>query len=136
MPPPASAQAGPCTVTAQAGPCTVTAQDEHPDVFRFTASVFPSEDDDVITSPYNAMLSAAKLVEHADCVLPIENQALIDICNRCHCNLHEHKGVPLLLLSVTAARTCSCACAMCNVGQGMCGCSCYPQLVMVCVCAQ
>jgi len=57
-------------------------QDEYPDVFRFTASVFPSEDDDVITSPYNAMLSAAKLVEHADCVLPIENQALIDICSR------------------------------------------------------
>ncbi len=51
-------------------------------MFRFTASVFPSEDDDVVTSPYNAMLACAKLVEHADCVLPLENQALIDICNR------------------------------------------------------
>ncbi|KAF5842818.1 Tubulin/FtsZ family, GTPase domain-containing protein [Dunaliella salina] len=46
--------------------------DEYPDVFRFTASVFPSEDDDVITSPYNAMLSAAKLVEHADCSKPFD----------------------------------------------------------------
>ena len=57
-------------------------QDEYPDVFRFTASVFPSEDDDVITSPYNAMLSLSKLVEFADCVLPIENQALAEIVAR------------------------------------------------------
>jgi tubulin epsilon len=56
--------------------------DEYPDVFRFTASVFPSEDDDVITSPYNAMLSLSKLVEFADCVLPIENQALAEIVSR------------------------------------------------------
>ena len=42
-------------------------------------SVFPSEDDDVVTSPYNAMLSCAALAEHADCVMPVENQALMDI---------------------------------------------------------
>ncbi len=53
-------------------------------VFRFTASVFPSEDDDVVTSPYNALLSLARLVEHADCVLPLENQALMDIVERAH----------------------------------------------------
>jgi len=57
-------------------------EDEYPDVYRFTASVFPSEDDDVITSPYNAMLSLAELTEHADCVLPIENSSLSDICGR------------------------------------------------------
>lgn len=51
-------------------------------MFRFTASVFPSEDDDVVTSPYNALLSLSKLVEHADCVLPIENQALAEIVAR------------------------------------------------------
>ncbi|KAG2450093.1 hypothetical protein HYH02_000197 [Chlamydomonas schloesseri] len=56
--------------------------DEFPGVFRFTGSVFPSEDDDVVTSPYNALLALGQLVEHADCVLPIENQALIDIVNR------------------------------------------------------
>jgi hypothetical protein len=39
--------------------------DEYPDVFRFTASVFPAEDDDVVTSPYNSALSAAQLIEHA-----------------------------------------------------------------------
>lgn len=51
-------------------------EDEFPGVFRFAASVFPSQDDDVITSPYNALLALAELTEHADCVLPIENAAL------------------------------------------------------------
>lgn len=54
-------------------------EDHFPNVFRFTSSVFPSEDDDVITSPYNSLLSAGKLIEHADCVLPIDNQALFRI---------------------------------------------------------
>ena len=53
--------------------------DEYPDVYRYSVSVFPSEDDDVVTSPYNAMLSCASLAEHADCVMPVENQALMDI---------------------------------------------------------
>lgn len=56
--------------------------DEFPGVFRFTTSVFPSEEDDVVTSPYNALLALGCLVEHADCVLPVENQALIDIVNK------------------------------------------------------
>ena len=37
--------------------------DEYPDVYRFSVSVFPSDDDDVVTSPYNAMLSCAALAE-------------------------------------------------------------------------
>ena len=53
--------------------------DEFPDVYRFSVSVFPSEEDDVVTSPYNAMLSCAALAEHADCVMPVENQALMDL---------------------------------------------------------
>ena len=56
--------------------------DHFPLVCRFATSVFPSEDDDVITSPYNAILSASELIKHADCVMPVENQALMDICNR------------------------------------------------------
>jgi tubulin epsilon len=35
---------------------------EFPGVFRFTASVFPSEEDDVVTSPYNAVLALHQLV--------------------------------------------------------------------------
>jgi len=48
-------------------------------VFRFTSSVFPSKNDDVITSPYNSLLALNKLIEHADCVIPIDNEALIHI---------------------------------------------------------
>ncbi len=51
-------------------------------MFRFAASVFPSADDDVVTSPYNSVLSLRELVERADCVLPLENQQLADIAAR------------------------------------------------------
>lgn len=56
--------------------------DEYPQIYRFTTAVFPSADDDVITSPYNAVLAAHALVEHADCVFPIDNAALIDLVDR------------------------------------------------------
>ncbi len=52
-----------------------------PELCRLAVSVFPSEDDDVVTSPYNAVLAADKLVEHADCVFPIDNQQLIAMCD-------------------------------------------------------
>jgi tubulin epsilon len=55
-------------------------KDEYPEVYRFVTAVFPSDDDDVVTSPYNSVLSMHQLIEYADCVLPVENQALIDIC--------------------------------------------------------
>ena len=57
-------------------------EDDYPSIFRFTTSVFPSEDDDVITSPYNSMLSMNELIKHADCVLPLENQQLAEIWAR------------------------------------------------------
>lgn len=55
--------------------------DEQPEMFRFCAPVFPSEDDDVITSPYNHVLALNKLIDDADCVLPLQNSALLDIVN-------------------------------------------------------
>eukprot|EP00882_Tetradesmus_deserticola_P008036 GHRQ01008465.1.p1 GENE.GHRQ01008465.1~~GHRQ01008465.1.p1 ORF type:complete len:484 (+),score=208.82 GHRQ01008465.1:280-1731(+) len=57
-------------------------EEEFPEVFRFSAPVFPSEDDHVVTSPYDAALAAACLVESASCVLPVENQALAAISSR------------------------------------------------------
>ena len=54
-------------------------EDNFPEVFRFTASVFPSKDDDVVTSPYNSLFSLYELMKHADCTLPIDNQALLSI---------------------------------------------------------
>ncbi|NXW29132.1 TBE protein, partial [Phaetusa simplex] len=49
-------------------------EDEFPEVYRFVTSVYPSGEDDVITSPYNSVLAMKELNEHADCVLPIENE--------------------------------------------------------------
>lgn len=43
---------------------------------------YPSEDDDVVTSPYNSVLAMHQLTEFADCVLPVENQALADLVTR------------------------------------------------------
>ncbi|KAE8602666.1 hypothetical protein XENTR_v10014076 [Xenopus tropicalis] len=57
-------------------------EEEFPEVYRFVTSVYPSAEDDVITSPYNSVLAMKELTEHADCVLPIENQALVDIVNK------------------------------------------------------
>ena len=53
--------------------------DAFPELYRFTTALFPSDDDDVITSPYNFGLALGRLAEAADCILPIENQALSDI---------------------------------------------------------
>ncbi|KAK7486011.1 hypothetical protein BaRGS_00022763 [Batillaria attramentaria] len=57
-------------------------EEEYPDVYRFVTSVYPSAEDDVVTSPYNSVLAMRELTEHADCVLPVENQALVDIVNK------------------------------------------------------
>ena len=43
---------------------------------RFVTAVYPSAEDDVITSPYNSVLAMRELTEKADCVLPVENQVL------------------------------------------------------------
>ncbi|CAM6022201.1 unnamed protein product [Sphagnum balticum] len=56
--------------------------DAYPQVYQFSTSIFPSVDDDVVTSPYNSLLATVALAEYADCVLPIENQALLDILSQ------------------------------------------------------
>ena len=43
-------------------------------VGRFVTAVYPSAEDDVITSPYNSVLAMHQLTDCADCVLPVENQ--------------------------------------------------------------
>ena len=66
--------------------------DEFPDVHRFVIPVFPSGDDDVITSPYNTVLAMNELTEHADCVLPANNQSLIEICAKIQQALPQRKS--------------------------------------------
>ena len=53
-----------------------------PDVFRFVIPIYPSIDDDVITSPYNTTLAMNQISEYGNCILPIENQALSNICQQ------------------------------------------------------
>ncbi len=74
-------------------------QDEFPEAYRFATSVFPSEDDDVITSPYNALLSLTELTEHADAVFPLENQALMDMCSLIQSRSGPSPNQPASLLS-------------------------------------
>jgi len=58
-------------------------EEEFPEIHRFVTCVYPSGDgDDVITSPYNSVLAMKCLTDHADCVMPVENQALLDICEQ------------------------------------------------------
>lgn len=59
-------------------------QDYFPEVFRFTTSIFPSGDDDVVTSPYNSVLALNQLIQHADCVLPVDNEALLRMATKCN----------------------------------------------------
>ena len=59
--------------------------DEYSGVYRLDQCVLPSlERDDVVTSPYNAALSLPAIVRSADVVLPLDNQALVDICDGFH----------------------------------------------------
>ncbi|KAJ3102324.1 Tubulin epsilon chain [Phlyctochytrium bullatum] len=68
--------------------------DEFPNVYRFNFILSPSANDDVITSPYNrfaalneiltrgSILSLSRLIDNSDCILPLENQALMAIANK------------------------------------------------------
>ncbi|KAG5183531.1 Tubulin/FtsZ family, GTPase domain-containing protein [Tribonema minus] len=54
-------------------------EDSFPEVLRMVTAVFPSQDDDVVTSPYNAVLALRHLTDHADCAMPVDNQSLLSI---------------------------------------------------------
>uniref|UniRef100_I3JZK5 Tubulin epsilon 1 n=2 Tax=Oreochromis TaxID=8139 RepID=I3JZK5_ORENI len=66
-------------------------EEEFPEVCRIITSIYPSAEDDVITSPYNSVLAMNKLTEHADCVLLVENQSLVDIVNKIKIMSHGTK---------------------------------------------
>ncbi|KAG9347439.1 hypothetical protein JZ751_005006 [Albula glossodonta] len=65
------------------GSCVLSLlEEEFPEISRIVTAVYPSAEDDVITSPYNSVLAMRELTERADCVLPVENQSLVDIVNK------------------------------------------------------
>merc|ERR1719276_50506 len=58
-------------------------REEYPDRQMCTFSVMPSPKvSDTVVEPYNATLSVHQLVENADDVMCIDNEALYDICFR------------------------------------------------------
>lgn len=58
-------------------------REEYPDRIMETFSVFPSPKvSDTVVEPYNATLSVHQLVENADFVNVLDNEALYDICFR------------------------------------------------------
>ncbi|KAJ8665318.1 hypothetical protein QAD02_006980 [Eretmocerus hayati] len=62
--------------------------DCYPHVDRFVLCIYPASTQDVVTVPYNVLLSTRELIEHATCVFPTENRALQDMCN---IHLHSKK---------------------------------------------
>lgn len=58
-------------------------KEDYPDRMLSSFSVLPSEKvSDAVTEPYNAVLSIHQLLENADQVYCIDNEALHDICSR------------------------------------------------------
>ncbi|XP_047429921.1 tubulin epsilon chain isoform X2 [Mugil cephalus] len=80
-------------------------EDEFPDVCRIVTSIYPSEEDDVVTSPYNSVLAMRELTEHADCVLPVENQSLVDIVNKIKLMSHGVKPSSMIKRDSTVIST-------------------------------
>eukprot|EP01114_Cavostelium_apophysatum_P011073 TRINITY_DN2524_c0_g1_i1.p1 TRINITY_DN2524_c0_g1~~TRINITY_DN2524_c0_g1_i1.p1 ORF type:complete len:466 (-),score=113.81 TRINITY_DN2524_c0_g1_i1:50-1447(-) len=58
-------------------------REEYPDRMMSTFSVLPSPRvSDTVVEPYNCILSVQQLIENADSVMCIDNEALYDICSR------------------------------------------------------
>lgn len=50
--------------------------DVFPKIYRFSTCVYPSVDNDVVTAPYNTILATRQLIDHADCVFPLDNTSM------------------------------------------------------------
>ncbi|XP_071444870.1 tubulin epsilon chain-like isoform X1 [Hetaerina americana] len=74
-------------------------EEDFPRVERFVGCVYPDENDDVITSPYNVMMSSKVLTEHATCVFPFDNKALISICDKIRVSSSKNPHVSRHFLS-------------------------------------
>lgn len=65
--------------------------DEFPKEVKFSTCVLPSENDVVTVSPYNTSLALNSLMEHADCVLPVDNNALFRIVDNVEDSFQKSK---------------------------------------------
>lgn len=84
-------------------------REEYPDRIMSTFSVLPSpEVSSTVVEPYNCTLSIHQLVENADAVFTIDNEALFNICRR-SLNIQQPTFTQLnrLVSSVMSGITCS-----------------------------
>lgn len=73
-------------------------EEEFPDVARFATVVMPSRSvGDVVTAPYNTCFALRELVEHADCILPIDNDALARVCDKASGTDRVKRGAEALM---------------------------------------
>jgi len=84
-------------------------REEFPDRIISTFSVLPSPKvSDTVTEPYNAMLSLHQLVENADSVVCLDNDALYDICYKTlKLSNPGYADLNYLISSVMSGVTCS-----------------------------
>ena len=75
--------------------------DAYPDVYRFNTAVFPAGggSTDVVTAPYNSVLALNQFRLFSDAVLPVDNEALVDIVNRMYKHNHSPIGAASAALS-------------------------------------
>lgn len=58
-------------------------RDNFPELCRLSVAIYPSAtDEDVITAPYNAVLATQRLAQASDCIVPLENGAMLNLCAR------------------------------------------------------
>ena len=84
-------------------------REEYPDRMMVSYPIFPSPKvSDVVVEPYNATLSIHQLVENADEVMVIDNEALYDICyNTLKLETPTFGDLNNLVSQVMAGVTCS-----------------------------
>ena len=84
-------------------------REEYPDRMIATYSVFPSPGaSDVVVEPYNTTLSIHQLIENADEVICLDNQALYNICTRTLAMKQpQYSELNNLVSSVMSGLTCS-----------------------------
>jgi len=84
-------------------------KEEYPDRMMCTYSVIPSPRvSDTVVEPYNSILALHQLVENADQVFVLDNEALYDICIRSlKMNSPSYSDLNHLVSSVMSGVTCS-----------------------------
>jgi len=84
-------------------------REEYPERLISTYSVLPSQKvTDTVVEPYNATLSIHELIENADCVFCLDNEALSDICKKTlKINTPDLNDLNRLVSNVMSGITCS-----------------------------